>query len=324
MTRWTTADVGDQRGRTVVITGANTGIGLETAKVLAGRGATVVLACRDERKAERVASAIGGSALARQVDLASLDSVRVAAQRIRDEFARVDLLIDNAGVMMTPAAVTADGFELQLGTNHLGHFAFTGLLLDRMLDVPGSRVVVVSSSANRQGVIDLADLHFRQRKYRPIPAYAQSKLANLLFTLELNERLAAADAETIAVALEPGVTPTELVRHVRGATRLATLAITKLLGQPDAASGARVVLRAATDPHASGGDYYAPDGRPPLRARGYPIRITPPDTDTALRRALWQESERLTGVEYPGPSLPDGTGGDADRRRQHLPEGPTR
>ncbi|HEY4455103.1 MAG TPA: oxidoreductase [Pseudonocardiaceae bacterium] len=298
MTRWTTANVGDQRGKTAVITGANTGIGLQTAKILAEHGATVVLACRDESKAERAAATVEGSVATCRLDLTSLDSIRAAAQRIRDQFPRVDLLIDNAGVMMTPPATTADGFELQFGTNHLGHFAFTGLLLERMVDVPGSRVVVVSSSANRQGVIDLADLHFRQRKYRPGSAYGQAKLANVLFALELNERLASAGAETIAVALEPGVTPTELARHTRGAMRLAVRATTTLFGQPDAAAGAAVVLRAATDPQTRGGDYYAPDGRPPLRARGYPIRVAPPVTDAETRRALWTESERLTGVDY--------------------------
>ena len=299
MTRWTTAEVGDQHGRTVVITGANTGIGLATAKVFAERGATVVLACRDGDKARQALAAVEGSAAsACPLDLASLGSIRAAAQRIRDEHPRVDLLIANAGIMMTPLATTADGFESQLGTNHLGHFAFTGLLLDRMVDVPGSRVVVVSSSANRQGAIDLADLHFRQRRYRPAAAYGQSKLANLHFAVELNARLASAAAETIAVALEPGVTPTELARHTRGAMRLAVRATTRLLGQPDAAAGARVVLRAATDPQTLGGDYYAPDGRPPLRARGYPVRIEPRPVDAETGRALWLESERLTGVDY--------------------------
>ncbi|WP_216895100.1 oxidoreductase [Nocardia alni] len=298
MTDWTTADIEDQQGRVAVITGANTGIGLETARVLAQRGATVVLACRDKDKAERAAAGIGGSTRTYPLDLTSLDSIRAAAQRIRDDFPRIDLLIDNAGVMMTPPGHTADGYELQLGTNHLGHFAFTGLLLDRMMGVPGSRVVVVSSSANRQGAIDLADLHFRQRKYTPAAAYGQSKLANLLFARELNDRLAVAGAETISIAMEPGVTPTELRRYVRGATSLAIRVITRLFGQPDAAAGARVVLRAATDPQTRGGDYYAPDGRPPLRARGNPIRIAPVDTDAHIRRELWAESIRLTGVDY--------------------------
>lgn len=318
MQQWTTADVGNHTGRTVVITGANTGIGLQTAKVLADRGATVVLACRDENRAERAASEIGGAAVAHRLDLASLDSIRTAARRIRDEYARVDLLIANAGVMMTPSGLTADGFERQLGTNHLGHFAFVNLLLDRMVDVPGSRVVVVSSSANRRGEVDIEDLHFRQRRYRPIPAYAQSKLANLLFALELNERLAAAGAETIAVALEPGVTPTDLARHVRGATRLATLAITKLFGQPNAAAGAAVVLRAATDPQARSGDYYAPDGRPPLRARGYPIRVDPLDTDAVTRRALWTESARLTGADFLRPSHADVVDDNPDSRQDRA------
>lgn len=295
---WTEAKIGSCAGRTVVITGANSGIGRQAAKILADRGATVILACRDIAAAERTAGAIGGSVVTRSLDLASLESVRNAAEWVRDAFPRIDLLINNAGVMMTPPAVTADGFERQIGTNHLGHFALTGLLLDRLVDVPGSRIVTVSSSAHRQATLDLADLHFQRRRYRPITAYAQSKLANLLFSQELDIRLKAAGAQPISLALEPGFTPTGLARHSSAALRLAVVVMTRMFGQPDVSAGARVVLRAATDHDTAHGDYYAPDGRPPMRPSGDPIRITAPATDADLRSGLWDESERLTGVRY--------------------------
>ncbi|KAA2258522.1 SDR family NAD(P)-dependent oxidoreductase [Solihabitans fulvus] len=298
MTKQTATDVGDQRGRTVVITGANTGIGFEVAKAMASRGATVVLACRDVEKAERVATAMDGSILVCRLDLASMTSVRQAVEWIRGTLPRLDLLVNNAGVMMTPFGATEDGFELQFGINHLGHFAFTGLLLDRLSESPDSRIVTVTSSANRNGAVDLDDPHFRRRRYRPIDAYAQSKLANVMFSQELHRRLAAAGSRTIAVAVEPGMTPTELTRHLTGPIRLATTMITRLFGQPDAIAGARIVLRAATDPDARGGDYYAPNGRPPMRFSGLPTRIEPLTTDAQARQRLWAESERMTGVTY--------------------------
>lgn len=296
---WTEARVGDCTGKTVVITGANSGIGRQTAKILADRGATVVLACRNAAAAEQTAGLIGGSVVTRSLDLASLESIGHAAQWVRNTFPRVDLLINNAGVMMTPQSTTVDGFERQIGTNHLGHFAFTGLLLDRLVDVPGSRILTVSSSAHRQATLDLADLHFQRRRYRPIAAYAQSKLANLLFSQELDSRLNAAGAHTISLALEPGFTPTGLTRHTSAAIRVAVMAMTRLFGQPDVNAGARVVLRAAADPDVARGDYYAPDGRPPMRPSGDPVRIAAPTTNADLRRQLWEESERSTGVYYP-------------------------
>ena len=225
--RWTAADVADQAGRTAVITGANSGIGFEAARVLAGRGATVVLACRDpgqaDQAAERIAAGLatgpGGGARADQVqtvrlNLASLASVREAAEELCSRFPHLDLLINNAGVMTPPYGRTEDGFELQFGTNHLGHFALTGLLLDLLRDTEGSRVVVLSSITHKQarGGIDFDDLQ-SERHYRRSAAYARSKLANLMFMYALQRRLAESDARTIALAAHPGFTATELTRH---------------------------------------------------------------------------------------------------------------
>lgn len=307
MAAWTTADVDDQHGRTVVITGANSGIGLETARVFAARGASVVLACRDRGKATAAATTLpGGNVTTVDLDLGSLASIRRAAEELRSRHARLDLLINNAGLMMPPLGRTEDGFELQIGINHLGHFALTGLLLDRLLATPGSRIVTVSSSAHRQGRIDIDDLQFQRRRYKPTTAYSQSKLANIMFTYELQRRLRAASAQPIAVAVEPGIVSTGLQRHVRGAMAVGVAAVGKLIGQPTAAAGALATLRAATDPAVQGADYYAPNGRL-LNASGHPVpsRSSSASHDVDTQRRLWEESERLTGVTYSFTSRSD-------------------
>ena len=306
--RWTEADVPAQRGRTAVITGANTGLGFETARVLAARGAQVVLACRDLGQAKEAAvRIISGSPApagvvpadlhAVRLDLASLASVREAAEEIGAAYGPVDLLINNAGVMMTPFRRTADGFELQLGVNHLGHFALTGLLLGRMLGREGSRVVTVSSNGHKSGRIDFDDLQ-SQRRYRRMAAYYQSKLANLMFTYELQRRLAAAQAQTQAFAAHPGKARTKLIRYLPAWMRWEDLVIEQPLGQ-SAAMGALATLRAAADPAARGGEYYGPGGRGELR--GYPRLVASSERaqDVAAQQRLWRESERLTGVSYP-------------------------
>ena len=301
--QWTVERIGDQGGRTAVITGANSGIGFETAKELAAHGATVILACRDEAKgrdaAERITAAVPGASVdVVQLDLASLASVREAAERIRSRRPRLDLLINNAGLMMPPSGRTEDGFELQIGTNHLGHFALTGRLLDLLLAAPGSRIVTVSSFGHRQGRIDLDDLSFDRREYRRGAAYGQSKLANIMFTYELQRRLAEAGAKTIAVTLAPGAVPTELQRHVSDRTRLLGDFLMRTLGQPDAATGALSTLRAATDPAAKGGEYYAPDGFMGWKGHPAAAQSSSRSRDTDIQRRLWAESERLTGVTY--------------------------
>jgi len=296
--KWTSDDVPGQQGRLAVVTGANTGLGFETAQVLAGRGASVVLAVRDTEKGKRAAARItgtvpGANVVVQPLDLTSLDSIRAAASELRAKHPRIDLLVNNAGVMLTPRQTTRDGFELQLGTNHLGHFALTGLLLEQMLPVPGSRVVTVSSLAHRiRARIDFDDLQ-GERSYSRVAAYSQSKLANLMFTYELQRRLSGAGT-TVAVAAHPGLAATELARY----TPAASAALARLISQKPA-MGALPVLRAATDPGVLGGQYYGP--RRLLGTRGYPelARSSGQSRDTAIQRRLWTASEELTGVTFP-------------------------
>jgi NAD(P)-dependent dehydrogenase (short-subunit alcohol dehydrogenase family) len=295
--RWTTDDVPGQQGRLAVVTGANTGLGFETAQALAARGASVVLAVRNVEKGKQAADRIaadapGATVTVQELDLSSLGSVRAAAAELRAGHPRIDLLICNAGVMYPPKQTTKDGFELQFGTNHLGHFALTGLLLEQMLPVPGSRVVSVSSVGHRiRAAINFGDLQW-ERSYSRVRAYGQSKLANLMFTYELQRRLSGAGT-TIAVAAHPGFAATDLMRH----TPMAAV-VTPLFSQ-DAAMGALPVLRAATDPGVLGGQYYGPGGF--LGLRGYPelAASSRRSRDEAVQRRLWAVSEELTGVAFP-------------------------
>jgi NAD(P)-dependent dehydrogenase (short-subunit alcohol dehydrogenase family) len=302
--KWTSDDVPGQQGRLAVVTGANTGLGFETARVLAARGASVVLAVRDTEKGKRAAARIaaaapGADVMVQPLDLASLDSVRAAARELRARHPGIDLLVNNAGVMFPPKQATRDGFELQLGTNHLGHFALTGLLLEQMLPVPGSRVVTVSSLGHRiRARINFDDLQ-SQRSYHRVAAHSQSKLANLMFTYELQRRLAGAGT-TIAVAAHPGLAATELARY----TPAIAASLYALISQ-NAAMGALPILRAATDPGVLGGQYYGP-GRL-FGARGYPTpaRSSRQSRDTAIQRRLWAVSEQLTGVTFPAALRPE-------------------
>jgi NAD(P)-dependent dehydrogenase (short-subunit alcohol dehydrogenase family) len=298
MKKWTSDDVPGQHGRLAVVTGANTGLGFETAQVLAARGASVVLAVRDIEKGKHAAARIadtapGANVMVQPLDLTSLDSIRAAAGELRAKHPRIDLLVNNAGVMFPPRQTTRDGFELQLGTNHLGHFALTGLLLEQMLPVPGSRVVTVSSLGHRlQARINFDDLQ-GERSYSRVGAYGQSKLANLLFTYELQRRLSGAGT-TIAVAAHPGFAATELTRN----SPAVAATIARLFSQK-AAMGALPTLRAATDPGVLGGQYYGPGGF--LGARGHPklAHSSGQSHDTAIQRRLWTISEELTGVTFP-------------------------
>src|SRR6201997_2051127 len=260
---WSTADIPNQSGRVAIITGANTGLGFHTAAALADKGAHVVLAVRNLDKGKAAADKIKADSpnavvALQKLDLTSLEAIREAADELKAAHQRIDLLINNAGVMYTDKDTTKDGFELQFGTNHLGHFALTGLLLERLLPVDGSRVVTVSSQGHRTGRINFDDLQ-SERSYGRHTAYAQSKLANLMFTYELHRRLAANGAPTIAVAAHPGGANTELTRNAAGFVRAALEAVWGLVTQgPD--MGALPALRAATDPDVKGGQYYGPDG----------------------------------------------------------------
>jgi NAD(P)-dependent dehydrogenase (short-subunit alcohol dehydrogenase family) len=293
---WSEADIPDQSGRTAVVTGANSGIGFETARALAAKGARVVLACRSEEKgrdAERRLRAAVPHADARfePLDLGSLASVRRFAEKLSAEERRLDLLLNNAGVMMPPYGRTADGFETQLGTNHLGHFALTGLLLPRLRTTPSARVVSVSSLAHFWGRIDFDDLQ-SERSYNPTRAYGQSKLANLLFARELQRRFEAARVDALSAAAHPGSTRTELQRH----SGLMNAIVAVFSQQPP--EGALPTLYAATAADVRGGEYFGPSGfagclGPPGRARSSPRAN---DASAALR--LWDVSERLTGVSF--------------------------
>jgi NAD(P)-dependent dehydrogenase (short-subunit alcohol dehydrogenase family) len=318
--RWTEGSVPGQEGRTVVITGGNTGLGFEAARVLAQAGATLVLACRDPARAAAAAARIRVTAPRARVDLvrldlASLASVREAADQLRASYPAIDLLINNAGGANPRYQRTEDGFERTLATNHLGPFALTGLVLDRLLPVPGSRVVTVASIGHRRGVINFDDLQ-AGRGYRFQPAYFQSKLANLLFTYELQRRLAAASiagagAGTIAVAAHPGNARTEFGRDMSRAVRIAMSprlrALTWWLMQSPQV-GALATVRAATDPEARGGDYFGAPGR--AQFTGYPVRMesSARSHDLEVARRLWDESQRLTGVTYPMAAVRPGRG----------------
>lgn len=299
---WTEQQIPDQSGRVAIVTGANTGLGFETARMLAERGATVVLAVRNVEKGRQAASRITGDVRVQALDLTSLGSIRSAASDLRGEHERIDLLINNAGVMYTPKKITTDGFELQFGTNHLGHFALTGLLLDRLLPVAGSRVVTVSSIGHRmQAAIHFDDLQW-ERSYSRTGAYGQAKLANLMFTYELQRRLAH-HGTTVAVAAHPGFSDTDLTRNVPAAFRLPVSWLTPVLTQP-AEMGALSTVRAATDPGVLGGQYYGPGNR--IETKGSPRIVTSSadSHDLDVQQHLWTVSEELTGVTFPVAAVP--------------------
>jgi NAD(P)-dependent dehydrogenase (short-subunit alcohol dehydrogenase family) len=286
-----------------VVTGANTGLGYHAAAALAQTGAHVVLAVRNPEKgnlalARIVAAHPHANVTLQELDLSSLASVRTAAVALRRAYPRIDLLINNAGVMWTPKQVTDDGFEMQFGTNHLGHFALTGLLLDNMLPVRGSRVVTVSSTGHRlRAAIHFDDLQW-DHSYDRYAAYGQSKLANLLFTYELQRRLAGDHTNTIAVAAHPGASSTELGRSVPALMKpLFALAGTVLF--QGAAMGSLPTLRAATDPDVEGGQYYGPDGLGEQRGHPKVVSSSAQSHDEDLQHRLWEVSEELTGVTYP-------------------------
>ena len=300
--KWTAADVPDQTGRVAVVTGGNSGIGYEAAAVLAGKGAHVVVAVRNLDKGKEAARRIeqrhpGADVTLTELDLSSLASVRKAADTLRAVYPRIDLLVNNAGVMYPPKQTTSDGFELQFGTNHLGHFALTGLLLDHLLPVEGSRVVTVASIAhNIQGDIHFDDLQW-ERSYNRVAAYGQSKLANLMFTYELRRRLTAKGAPTIAVAAHPGVSNTELMRHIPG-SGLPGFSLLAGLVTNSPPVGALGTLRAATDPAVQGGQYYGPSGFRELVGHPVLVKSNSKSHDVAMQQRLWTVSEELTGVKF--------------------------
>jgi NAD(P)-dependent dehydrogenase (short-subunit alcohol dehydrogenase family) len=292
--QWTAADLPDLSGRTVVVTGASSGLGVVTARELARAGARVVLAVRDTAKGERVAATIAGDREVRRLDLADLASVRAFAEGWTGD---LDLLVNNAGIMAVPQGKTVDGFESQIGTNHLGHFALTNLLLPHVT----GRVVTVSSGAHRIGKLHLDDLNWEHRRYDRWRVYGQSKLANLLFTLELQRRLDAAGSAVRAVAAHPGYAATDLQSHSGSAINDLVMSVGNRLLAQSATMGALPTLYAATQ-DVPGGGFVGPDGL--AEQRGHPKLVgrTKAAQDADGARRLWDLSEELTGVRWPLPA----------------------
>jgi NAD(P)-dependent dehydrogenase (short-subunit alcohol dehydrogenase family) len=289
VTAWGTQSIVDQQGRTFVVTGANSGLGAVIARTLAKSGGHVILACRDVAKGEAVAADLGERAEVRGLDLADLASVREFADSVES----VDVLINNAGVMMVPPRRTVDGFEMQIGVNHLGHFALTGLLIDKVR----ARVVTQSSAAHLAGAIDLDDLTWERRKYRRIRAYGQSKLANLLFAYELQRRLAAAGSAVLSVAVHPGYAATNLQSHTETVLDKVMAVGNRLVAQ-SAEMGALPALYAATAPDVEPGGYYGPKGMGGIRGNPERCESSPASRDEEVAARLWSLSEQLTGVSF--------------------------
>lgn len=294
---WTVGNIPNQNGRTVIVTGSSSGIGYEAARVLANKGATVVIAVRSLEKGKAAADKILGQnqdadVKVLKLDLANLASVKEFAEEFKKSYTQLDLLINNAGVMIPPFSKTADGFELQFGTNHLGHFALTGQLLDVLINTKSARIVNVSSGAHKAGNIDFDDLTWEKRRYSAWKAYGDSKIANLYFTFELNRKLKENGFYAMATAAHPGWTATELQRH--------TGVIEFLNGffAQDISMGALPTLRAAFDENASGDDYFGPKGF--MEMRGYPVKVEPNNLakDEKIAGKLWTVSEQLTGVKF--------------------------
>jgi len=293
---WNAKLLGDQTGRVAIVTGSNSGIGFETARVLAEKGATVVMACRNLEKAGPKADEIrsahpGANVEVMELDLSDLDSVRRFAEAFRARHSRLDLLINNAGIMVPPYGQTEQGFETQFGVNHLGHFALTGSLLDLITNTRGSRIVTVSSIAHYLGKIQFSDLNW-EKGYKAQPAYGQSKLANLLFTYELQRRLAAAGKDTLAVAAHPGWTETNLQAHAKGVKFMNRFLAQKPL------MGALPTLYAATEPSVNGAEYYGPSGFMEMNGPPKRVKSNKRSYDQNVARRLWNISEELTGVHF--------------------------
>jgi len=295
--KWDSGDIPDQKGRVVIVTGSSSGIGYETARVLANKNATVVIAVRNLQKGNAALDKIkagyqNADVRVMELDLADLESIRNFAAEFKSNFSRLDLLINNGGVMMPPYSKTADGFELQFGTNHLGHFALTGLLLDLIEKTHDSRIVNVSSGSHTYGELDFDDLNWENRSYKKMKAYGDSKIANLYFTFELQRRFENRNMNVIASAAHPGWTATELQRHVGIFDFL-----NRFLAQ-GIEMGALPTLYAAIALDVKGGDYYGPSGWREMK--GYPKKVESNELSHSREIAakLWNLSEKLTGIKF--------------------------
>jgi len=304
---WNVDQIGDLAGQTIIVTGANSGLGYETTKVLAGKGAKVIMACRNSNKAGVAADEIrkavpSGNLEIRQLDLADLNSVKAFADQMRPDYPHIDILINNAGLMALPESRTAQGFEMQVGTNHLGHFALTAQLFDLVEAAQKGRIVTVASQAHRPGKIDLDDLNWNSHSYQRWLAYAQAKLANLMFAIELGRRLSASNRVTISAAAHPGYASTELQAKgakIEGASfKEQMMELGNRIFAHSAYDGALPSLLAATDPSVQNGDYFGPKGF--LEMQGAPIKVKGKKLayDEQIADGLWDLSEELTGVKF--------------------------
>ena len=301
---WNLEHMPDMTGKIIVVTGGNSGLGYESVKAFAGKGAEVILASRSMEKGEEARTEIlkevtGGKINVMQLDLADLESVRNFVGAFKKSYQKLDVLLNNAGIMMTPYFTTKDGFEGQFGTNHLGHFALTGLLMDVVLKTEGARIVNVSSNAHKSGVMDFDNLQYENGKgYSPMRAYGRSKLSNLLFTYELQRKLEASKKDTLVEAAHPGAALTNLTHHLEHRFLFKVVnPLFKSMAQ-DQARGALPQIRAAVDPEVKGGEYYGPSGRNEFK--GNPVLVQSDKESHDLKDAamLWEESEKLTGVKF--------------------------
>jgi len=295
--KWDGNNIPDQKGRIAIVTGSSSGIGFEAARALASKNATVIIAVRNMEKGKSAADKIrvlhkNADVHVMELDLANLESVRSFAKAFKDKFNKLDLLINNAGVMIPPYSKTKDGFELQFGTNHLGHFALTGLLIDLLKSTKDSRIVNVASTAHKYGNIDFNDLNWEKRKYKAWRAYGDSKISNLYFTYELQRKLEEEKSTVKVTAAHPGWTATELQRHSRVFEFMNGFFAMKPW------QGALPTLRAATDDAAQSGDYFGPDGW--QEWRGYPKKVESNalSYDKTIAAKLWDVSESLTGIKF--------------------------
>ena len=296
--KWDNTNIPNLEGKVTIITGASSGLGKEAARVLAGKNAQVIMAVRNIDKTKQVAQEIQQEFPLAQLDIRKLDlsdlaAVKSFADGILADYTRLDILINNAGVMFPPFTTTADGFELQMGVNHFGHFALTGYLFPLLQQTKGARIVTVSSLAHRQGKIDFEDINWQNRSYNTTQAYGDSKLANLYFTYELAERLKNVEQAPMVLAAHPGYTQTELQRH-----SLFWRIMNPILAQ-GVQQGTLPSLRAAIDPHAQAGEFYAPAGF--LEMKGHPVVVKSNimSYNKGNAKKLWELSEKLTGVQYP-------------------------
>jgi NAD(P)-dependent dehydrogenase (short-subunit alcohol dehydrogenase family) len=301
---WTTKNIPSLTGKTIIVTGGNSGLGFEAVKALSDKGALVIMACRNVEKGEAAKEMIRQSNLMAKIEVMELDlmdfnSIHSFVANFKNQHNQLDVLLNNAGIMMVPYTLTKDGFESQLGTNHLGHFALTGLLLGMLKKTPKSRVVNVSSIAHKQGEMDYDNLLFEDGKgYTPLKAYGRSKLANLLFTFELQRFFDANKMDCLALAAHPGVSDTNLFQHIGTKWLMKILRPLFLFFIQPADMGVLPELRAAVDKHARGGMYYGPDGKREMK--GFPIVVEANQAaqNKESARKLWKQSEKLTGVVF--------------------------